>query len=129
MVAQARTPSSGDTTLRELCDWLETRQREQYYDLESAVPDSDEDAVRFMTVHGSKGLEFPIVILTGLSVATSRGPQSVDLVPNYSTGVLEVHCGDFATLGYERETERAMYEAEQKRLLYVATTRPATTWS
>jgi ATP-dependent exoDNAse (exonuclease V) beta subunit len=116
--------SSGQTTLRQLCDWLETRQREQYYDIESAVPDSDEDAVRFMTVHGSKGLEFPVVILTGLSVATSRaGPQSVDLVPNYSTGVLEVRCGDFATLGYARETEQALYVAEQKRLLYVATTR------
>jgi ATP-dependent exoDNAse (exonuclease V) beta subunit len=125
VVAQARVlASSGQTTLRQLCDWLETRQREQYYDIESTVPDSDEDAVRFMTVHGSKGLEFPVVILTGLSVATSRaGPQSVDLVPNYATGVLEVRCGDFATLGYARETEQALYVAEQKRLLYVGTTR------
>ena len=125
VVAQARTlASSGRPTLRELCDWLESRQREQYYDAESAVPDSDEDAVRFMTVHGSKGLEFPIVILTGLSVATSRvGPRSVDLVPNYKTGVLDIRCGEFATVGYKRETETAMYEAEQKRLLYVATTR------
>ncbi|HEY1295134.1 MAG TPA: UvrD-helicase domain-containing protein, partial [Chloroflexota bacterium] len=125
VVAQARVlASSGQTTLRQLCDWLETRQREQYYDIESAVPDSDEDAVRFMTVHGSKGLEFPIVVLTGLSVATNRaGPRAVDLVPNYATGVLEVRCGEFATVGYARDTEQAMYEAEQKRLLYVATTR------
>ena len=125
VVAQARTlASSGQPTLRALCDWLESRQREQYYDAESVVPDADEDAVRFMTVHGSKGLEFPIVILTGLGVATSRvGPQSVDLVPNYETGVLEVRCGEFRSVGYKRDSEKTMYEAEQKRLLYVATTR------
>jgi ATP-dependent helicase/nuclease subunit A len=125
VVAQARTlAASGQPTLRALCDWLESRQREQYYDAESAVPDADEDAVRFITVHGSKGLEFPIVILTGLGVATSRGgPQSVDLVPRYETGVLEVHCGEFTTSGYARDSEKTMYEAEQKRLLYVGTTR------
>ena len=44
-------------------------------------------------------------------------------MPNYTTGVLDIRCGDFATAGYDRETEKAMYEAEQKRLLYVATTR------
>jgi ATP-dependent exoDNAse (exonuclease V) beta subunit len=88
------------------------------------VPDSDEGAVRFMTVHGSKGLEFPIVILTGLSVATNPAPpRAVDLVPNHATGLLEVRCVEFAAVGYARETEQAMYEAEQKRLLYVATTR------
>src|SRR6202043_2938399 len=33
VVAQARTlASSGQTTLRELCDWLESRQREQDHD-------------------------------------------------------------------------------------------------
>ncbi|MBV9599694.1 MAG: UvrD-helicase domain-containing protein, partial [Chloroflexi bacterium] len=125
VVAQARRlASNGPSTLRSLCDWLESRQREQYYDAESPVPDADEDAVRFMTVHGSKGLEFPIVILTGLGTATSRvGPQSVDLVPDYHADILNIRCGDFLTAGYDRATEKAMYEAEQKRLLYVATTR------
>ena len=88
------------------------------------MPDSDEDAVRFMTVHGSKGLEFPIVILTECGEQPRR-----PTIRGSRAEPFQVHCGDFATLGYERETERAMYEAEQKRLLYVATTRPATTWS
>ena len=33
------------------------------------MPEGDEDAVRIMTVHGSKGLEFPVVVLTGLNSA------------------------------------------------------------
>ncbi len=125
VVSQARTlASSGPSTLRALCDWLESRQREQYYDAESPLPDADEDAVRFMTVHGAKGLEFPIVILTGLGVASNRaGPQSVDLVPDYHSDILNIRCGDFLTSGYGRDTEKTMYEAEQRRLLYVATTR------
>jgi len=125
VVSQARTlASSGQSTLRALCDWLESRQRENYYDAESPLPDADEDAVRFMTVHGSKGLEFPIVILTGLGVATSRAaPQSVDLVPDYHSDVLKIRRGGFLTAGYVRDTEKTMYEAEQRRLLYVATTR------
>src|SRR6266567_7963131 len=55
--------SAGDPTLRGFVHWIETLRKNEMYDAESAVPDSDENAVRLMTVHGSKGLEFPIVIL------------------------------------------------------------------
>jgi ATP-dependent helicase/nuclease subunit A len=130
VVAQARTLAlSGHTTLRALCDWLEARQQETYYDPESPLAESDEDAVRFMTVHGSKGLEFPIVLLTGLGSATSRiGPRSVDFIPDYGRDgermrVLNVRCGEFRTIAYDRDIEKKMYTAEKVRLLYVATTR------
>ena len=35
----------------------------------SVVPEPDDDAVRILTVHGAKGLEFPVVVLAGLGVA------------------------------------------------------------
>ena len=35
--------------------------------VESVAPEPDDDALRILTIHGSKGLEFPIVVLAGLS--------------------------------------------------------------
>ena len=32
---------------------------------ESVLPETDDDAVRIMTIHGAKGLQFPIVVCSG----------------------------------------------------------------
>jgi ATP-dependent exoDNAse (exonuclease V) beta subunit len=67
VAGQARKlASTGDTTLRAFVDWIDTLRQNERYDVESAVPDLDENAVRLLTVHGAKGREFPIVILSGL---------------------------------------------------------------
>jgi hypothetical protein len=48
-------------------DWA-VRQIENEADvLETVVPELDDDAVRILTVHGSKGLDFPITIVSGLA--------------------------------------------------------------
>ena len=39
-------------------------------------PDPDDDAVRVMTIHGSKGLEFPVVVLAGLEREVASGQRS-----------------------------------------------------
>lgn len=76
--------------------------------------DTDVDAVRFMTVHGAKGLEFPIVFLPG---ATSdkypiRQRSSLIEIPTFRT---EENPLDI----------REVHEQEERRLFYVGMTRAA----
>ncbi|MBE6961544.1 MAG: helicase-exonuclease AddAB subunit AddA [Ruminococcaceae bacterium] len=92
---------------------------------------ADTAGVRIMSIHKSKGLEFPIVILTDLDHAFSRqdiassvlvhpklglGPTRVELARRIRYPTLARRALEFALLRENR--------AEEQRLLYVAMTRP-----
>ena len=126
LVEQARAfAAAGGNSLRSFLEWVQRQADEGARVTETPVPESDEDAVRIMTVHASKGLEFPVVILTGLN--TSRNTR-VDRVI-FDDGNVEVGVGSgnsiFQTAGYEEkvEQEKVLDDHEHVRLLYVATTR------
>ncbi|MSQ42681.1 MAG: hypothetical protein EXR45_00520 [Chloroflexi bacterium] len=144
VVSQARTlANAGLPTLRDLVEWFDDL-LERRADTTAQPPEGDEDAVRLMTVHGAKGLEFPIVFLTGLDGRQRSTGSRVDVaVPvvgalpqngegdlNHRSrsdgqGEIEARCGDFQTLGYAGygEREKRLLEAERIRLEYVAATR------
>ncbi len=73
------------------------------------------DAVNLMTVHASKGLEFPIVFAVNLAKGASGLPRPVRVTGD------EVSVGPFVS--ESDETERVREREETKRLLYVALTR------
>lgn len=97
-------------------------------EIEPAV--SSQDAVRVMTVHSSKGLEFPVVFLGGLAgnyhrrdnyqfanISEDKGITSFSIDPGGS--------GTYLNLPHQRQLEAEIMaeKAERWRLLYVAMTR------
>ena len=117
------TPDSQPLTLHKFIRWSELQQQERARIAEVIVPDSDDDAVRIMTIHAAKGLEFPIVVLLGL--AQNPNDDSQPVLFDSSTGSAEVKLGGLQTSGYSRlsEIEKAHADAELVRLAYVGATR------
>ncbi|MFZ4585038.1 MAG: UvrD-helicase domain-containing protein [Acidimicrobiia bacterium] len=117
--------NAGD--LRSFVDWLTRQREERAASTEDAVPDPDDDAVRILTVHGAKGLEFPVVILAGLGSSPRQSAPTViwtESGPEIRIGS-EDNGGRFETVGFDaaRDREQAADDAESIRLLYVAATR------
>ena len=109
--------------LRDYLAWAARQGQETTRVAEAVLPEKDAASVRVLTVHAAKGLEFPIVILSGMS---SR--------PNTRYGVALLWTDD----GYEVRTRKGvqtqefdavqpideqMSDLERLRLLYVAATR------
>jgi ATP-dependent helicase/nuclease subunit A len=121
--ARAFTDAYG-TDLRRYLAWAELQSADDARVVEAILPESDDDAVRIMTVHASKGLEFPIVALSGLN-AQDRGRRAgVEVLwsddgpaVRLSKGLAMPAHADLA------RREDAMDAFEQLRLLYVAATR------
>jgi len=114
---------AGGSGLGGFVDWA-MRQIENEADvLETVVPEPDDDAVRILTVHGSKGLEFPITIVAGLA---SMGGRSSSLVWDVD-GKPQIRLKKDAleTLGYTdaNTLDDQQSKLESTRLLYVALTR------
>ena len=126
LVEQARAfAAAGGNSLRAFLEWVQRQADEGARVTEAPVPESDEEAVRIMTVHGAKGLEFPVVVLTGLNANRNIRVDTV----LFDEGKVEVGIGNrtsrFLTAGYEalHEREKVLEDQEHVRLLYVATTR------
>ena len=125
--ARAYDAASG-RGLRGFIEWVQQLADERARAVEIVVPEPDDDALRVLTVHGAKGLEFPIVILAGLNVSPPNRATPVLWNPD---GSFEVRVGRvaqgtrFETAGWHERSNREddLDAAERLRLLYVASTR------
>ena len=94
---------------------------------EETVADEGQDAVRIMTVHKAKGLEFPIVILPnlgrGIDYRANDGVYLIEEDTGVRAGIRTGHIKDMTYETYIKGRYRERNESEEKRLLYVAATR------
>ncbi len=106
------------------------RLREQGADLAGASSTTGGDAVRILSIHGSKGLEYPVVFLAGLGSQFNRESLTADLLlhPSLGAGIKRrdpVTFNHYVTLPHRGLSLaiRNDSRAEELRILYVAMTR------
>ena len=116
---------AGGTTLREYLAWVRLQSAEGARVIETVLPETDDDAVRILTIHGAKGLEFPITVLSGLTTQLSRRPGGVQVLfpPGRRWAVHLKKDLETAEFADHQPIEEQMDWHERLRLLYVAATR------
>lgn len=123
-------PGSESAGLYDFLRYLETLERRKIK-LTKAEGDSRvTNSVRLMTVHGSKGLEFPVCFMVNLSTAARTRRDNIHIIcdPRYGIGMCVrdgehlIKTDNFLNSFLDAENKRLAL-SESMRLLYVAVTR------
>jgi ATP-dependent exoDNAse (exonuclease V) beta subunit len=114
-----------DGNLRQYLQWVVRQSSEGSRVAEAVLPETDDDAVRIMTIHAAKGLEFPITIVSGMSTAPQSWPSPAQVVFPSGGGVGYRFGKAVTTDEFEdwKPIDEQMAFDERVRLLYVACTR------
>lgn len=124
-------PGDALRTIHRLWAWLDDPPKESI----ASVADPELDAVRIMTMHQAKGLEFPIVVVADAGSTLPGGGSDIEV--DFEEGLAVSHRGrpidacSWKTrhlvrppaIERVRKRRRSREEAELARLLYVALTR------
>lgn len=119
-------------TLHSFARWLERQIDNETDEAEAAVFSDEDDAVRLLTIHGSKGLAFPttIVLDTGSCEMAKSAPIGILRGEHETTLVIRhvTESGTVTTPLIRRASDdaQARARAERQRLSYVALTRART---
>ena len=122
VVDQARAWSdAGGHGLRRYLAWVRLLASESR-NADTILPEHDDDAVRIMTVHAAKGLEFPITVLSGMTTRPMTA-FSNSVVWHDDTWTISSAKSPDPVFEDFKPIDEQMSDAERRRLLYVACTR------
>ncbi len=127
VVEQARAfGEAASGSLRDFLHWADLQSVDGARAVETVLPETDDDAVRILTIHGAKGLEFPIVIVSGMTTKAAGRKAGVQLVFPHDRDTYALRISSrVVTEEFERyqPIDEQMDFHEKLRLLYVALTR------
>jgi len=124
----AEAGESRGVTLKEFIEFVVRSMEETAEEGESPLADEHLDAVRLLTIHKAKGLEYPVVFLPNISAdVTGGGEGRPPFRMDWGEGVagfrlVSAKSADIAMAILERD-EKVREAAEWVRLFYVALTR------
>jgi len=115
--------------------WLDDAAEQEVAESEAATFSEEDDAVRLLTVHASKGLDFPVVFVPEIGSGLPRSEKGVARIalgsgdePNVLAVRVALEDGAILeppSFAAAYATTRRRERAERQRLAYVATTRAA----
>ena len=121
-----------ESTVSEFVAFMEQREQDATDDGDALLFTARDNVVTLSTVHGAKGLEWPIVFLLDLDRPIVKKNNAPRIFADPAAGVA-VRIKDPASFGKEpaesgaweclRRRDQLLCEAEEKRLWYVAATR------
>lgn len=120
--------TTGYVTLKTFNEYVDKIKSDKNFEVPS-ISNSEVDAVNLLTIHASKGLEYPYVFVANLKNKTSsdKGNVKFDLSSDdYGYGiVINSYMGkeNPKHIIYKNLWNRPKLQAEQKRLFYVAVSR------
>ncbi len=120
-----QTGAAGQGGLRGYLAWAARQGSDSASVAEAVLPETDTDTVRIMTIHAAKGLEFPVVVLTGTCSRAGGDRSGIDVIwPRHGGYELKLR-KNLQTGGFEvaKPVDEQMDHHERIRLLYVACTR------
>ena len=91
--------------------WAELQGSEGARVVETVLPETDDDAVRILTIHGAKGLEFPITILSGMTTKAAGRRAGVQLLFPHDRDTYAVRV---STTGHHRGVRAATHPSTSR---------------
>lgn len=104
-------------------DWVREIRELRHKEGDAPATDFDEGAVTLMTIHKSKGLEFPIVVLPDTHSPMSGRKKEVEVEKTKAILTCRFEAGVSAFHEWNSECRKEREMAEEWRIVYVAMTR------